>query len=84
MKKIGVFGTSGFAREVGDIALVLGFEPIYVARDQLDADSLQSDGEVILERECGVVAGVSVLMAVFIHLHGHFRCFWKMCDVHIL
>jgi hypothetical protein len=28
--------------------------------------------EVILERECGVVAGVSVLMAVFIHLHGHF------------
>ena len=51
MKKIGIFGTSGFAREVGDIAFTLGFEPIYVARDQCEADALAFTGEVILERD---------------------------------
>lgn len=51
MKKIGIFGTSGFAREVGDIAFTLGFEPIYVARDQNEADALTFTGDVILERD---------------------------------
>ena len=51
MKTIGIFGTSGFSREVGDIASALGFEPIYVARDQCDAEGLESDHEVILETE---------------------------------
>ena len=51
MTKIGIFGPSGFARDVGDIALALGFEPIYVAGDQLDADCLNSDEDVVLERE---------------------------------
>lgn len=51
MKKIGIFGTSGFAREVGDIAFTLGFEPIYVARDQSQADALTFTGEVIMERD---------------------------------
>ena len=51
MKKIGIFGTSGFAREVGDIAFTLGFEPIYIARDQSEADALTFTGEVILERD---------------------------------
>ncbi len=51
MKKIGIFGTSGFAREVGDIAFTLGFEPIYVARDQSEADALTLTGDVILERD---------------------------------
>lgn len=51
MKKIGIFGTSGFAREVGDIAFYLGFEPIYVARDQREADEWALTGEVILEQD---------------------------------
>lgn len=51
MKKIGIFGTSGFAREVGDIVVTLGFEPIYVARDQSEADTLTFTGDVILERD---------------------------------
>lgn len=51
MKKIGIFGTSGFAREVGDIAFTLDFEPIYIARDQSEADALTFTGEVILERD---------------------------------
>jgi len=51
MKKIGIFGASGFAREVGDIAFNLGFEPIYVARDHSDADALKFTGGVILEQD---------------------------------
>lgn len=51
MKKICIFGTSGFAREVGDIAFHLGFEPIYVARDQCEADAWALAGEVILEHD---------------------------------
>lgn len=51
MKKIGVFGTSGFAREVGDIVFDLGYEPIYIARDQGEADAWIFTGEVILERD---------------------------------
>jgi sugar O-acyltransferase (sialic acid O-acetyltransferase NeuD family) len=51
MKKFGVFGTSGFAREVGDIAYHLGFEPIYIARDQSEVNTLAFAGDVILERD---------------------------------
>jgi len=51
MRKCGIFGTSGFAREVGDIAFILGFEPIYIARDQAEADEWTFTGEVILERD---------------------------------
>lgn len=51
MKKFGVFGTSGFAREVGDIAYQLGFEPIYIARNQSEADALKFASDVILERD---------------------------------
>lgn len=49
MKDIGIFGTSGFARELGDIACELGWRVIYVARDQLEVDSWVFPGEVILE-----------------------------------
>jgi len=51
MKKFGIFGTSGFAREVGDIAYQLGFEPIYIARDQIEADAFKFSFDVILERD---------------------------------
>ena len=49
MKTIGIFGTSGFAREVNDIANELGFQTIYIARDQEELDSWNFPGEVVLE-----------------------------------
>lgn len=51
MKKIGIFGTSGFAREVGDIAHLIDYEPVYIARDRLEVDAWAFDDEVILERD---------------------------------
>ena len=51
MSRIGIFGTSGMAREAGDIAWELGLEPIYVARDEAELHSCAFEGRVILESD---------------------------------
>lgn len=51
MNRIGIFGTSGMAREAGDIAWELGLEPVYVARDKAELDACAFLGQVILERD---------------------------------
>lgn len=51
MTQIGIFGTSGMAREAGDIAWELGLEPVYVARDQSELDRGPSAGLGILESD---------------------------------
>lgn len=51
MNLIGIFGTSGFAREVGDIAVVLGYQPLYIARDQAELDAWNFADKAILESE---------------------------------
>ena len=51
MIRIGIFGTSGMAREAGDIAWELGFEPVYVARDQYELDGYTFLDRVILESD---------------------------------
>ena len=64
MKRLGIFGTSGFAREVGDIADELGYQPIYIARDQSEQNAWPFPGEVILEsqvndyRDIGFTIGI--------------------------
>ena len=49
MQSVGVFGTSGFAREVADIADALGYEPFLIAKDQAEADSASDVWPIILE-----------------------------------
>ena len=51
MKTIGIFGTSGFAREVADIAADVGYRAIHVARDQSEVDAWAFPGEVMLESD---------------------------------
>lgn len=53
MRTIGIFGTSGFAREVADIVDALGDRAILVARDQAELDGWELDREVMLEEEIG-------------------------------
>ena len=53
MKDIGIFGTSGFARELGDIACELGYRVIYVARDQPELQAWSFPSEVMLESDVG-------------------------------
>lgn len=64
MKDVGVFGTGGHARELGDIACGLGYRVIYVARDQSELDAWSFPGEAMLEsdvekyRDMGFVIGI--------------------------
>ena len=53
MRTIGIFGTSGFAREVADVVDALGDRAILVARDQTELDGWAFDREVMLEGEVG-------------------------------
>lgn len=64
MSRIGIFGTSGMAREAGDIAWELGLEPVYVARDKAEMDAYAFPGQIILEsdidryQDIGYVIGI--------------------------
>jgi sugar O-acyltransferase (sialic acid O-acetyltransferase NeuD family) len=51
MTRVGIFGTSGMAREAGDVACDLGFTPIYVARDQSELDAWTFPAEAIVEAD---------------------------------
>jgi len=51
MKTIGIFGTSGFAREVADIAHELGHDVIYIARDDIERKACLFSNDVILESD---------------------------------
>jgi len=51
MKKLGVFGTSGFAREVADIADELGYEPFLIAKDEAEVASGSDNWPIVLEGE---------------------------------
>lgn len=62
MKKLGIFGTSGFAREVGDIADALGYEPIYLAADAGELAAWKFDQPAILESELDTLG--SILFAI--------------------
>lgn len=51
MKLFGIFGTSGMAREAGDIAYEMGYKPIYIARDQDELNTWTFPDEAVLEKE---------------------------------
>lgn len=50
-KQIGIFGTSGMARETRDIAYDLGLSVVFVARDSAELAAFGEIGEVILETD---------------------------------
>ena len=49
MTTVGIFGASGFAREVADVAEDQGHSPVLIARDQAELDGWTFGGEIILE-----------------------------------
>lgn len=51
MKRLGIFGSSGFAREVGDIAIAMSYEPIYIARDKNELSLWSFSEEITVESE---------------------------------
>lgn len=49
--RIGIFGTSGMARETRDIAHDLGFSVVFVARDPLELEAFTDNGDIMLESD---------------------------------
>lgn len=64
MKRFGIFGTSGMAREAGDIAYDLGYSPIYVARDRAELDAWRFSDEVVLEDELRRYKDISYVIGI--------------------
>jgi sugar O-acyltransferase (sialic acid O-acetyltransferase NeuD family) len=49
MKPLGIFGASGCARDVADIAWELGYRPVYITRDETELKALPPGQDAILE-----------------------------------
>lgn len=64
MNRIGIFGASGMAREAGDIAWELGYEPIYVVRDQVELEACSFPGQVILENDVDCYLDMSYVIGI--------------------
>ena len=63
-KRIFIFGTSGFSREVNDIAAVLGYEGIFIAEDELDRQQFDGDQEVITEDQAATYRGEAFAIGI--------------------
>ena len=66
MKTLGIFGTSGFAREVDDIADTLGWRTVFIARDAAERDVWAWPGELMLEQDIGLRSGAAGSMQFII------------------
>ena len=44
MTPLGIFGTSGFAREVDDVACALALRTVFIARDAAERDAWGRSG----------------------------------------
>lgn len=64
MRTVGIIGTSGMAREAGDVAWSLGIEPIYVARDPEELASWQYPDEVIVESDITRYADMQFVIGI--------------------
>jgi sugar O-acyltransferase (sialic acid O-acetyltransferase NeuD family) len=49
MKRLGIIGTSGFAREVNDVGEALGFQAIYFAKNKAEVQAWKFTSEVVPE-----------------------------------
>jgi sugar O-acyltransferase (sialic acid O-acetyltransferase NeuD family) len=64
MKKLGIFGTSGFARETADVAFELGYDPVLIARNHSEIGDWIHPYKVITEhdidRDSGMMYSIGI------------------------
>lgn len=63
-KKIGIFGSSGMAREVGDIAIELGYVPLFIEKDDHGLQDWDSPFELITESEFIRCSGLPCVVGI--------------------
>ncbi len=64
MNTVGIFGTSGMAREAGDIVRALNKSPIYIARNDADAAEISPFENWILEADISSHSFTSCVIGV--------------------
>lgn len=64
MNRVAIFGTSGMAREAGDIAHALGWQPLYVARDRDEAGPGLEPADVVLEKDCEGLGDIPFVIGI--------------------
>lgn len=64
MNLFGILGTSGMAREAGDIAFHLGYSPVYFARDQAELDGWMFSDEVAPEADLYKYKGIPLVIGI--------------------
>ena len=64
MTPLGIFGTSGFAREVDDVACALALRTVFIARDAAERDAWGRSGEVMLEADIGNGCGMQFAIGI--------------------
>ncbi len=64
MNRVAIFGTSGMAREAGDIAHALGLRPLYVARNPDEMDPGMNPADVVLEEECKALGDIPFVIGI--------------------
>lgn len=64
MKTIGIFGTSGFAREVADIASEVGYQTVYIAKDQAELEAFGFEFEVMLEHDLERLGNIHLAIGI--------------------
>lgn len=62
--EIGIFGTSGMAREASGIAFILGLDPIFIAKDETVLSETTDLGHVILEKDLLRNAGLPCVIGI--------------------
>lgn len=62
--RIGIFGTSGMAREAADIAYALNLRPVYIARDRAELESCHCGADAILEDDVLTLDDISFVIGV--------------------
>lgn len=64
MKKIGIFGTSGMAREVADIAIANNFSPLFVAKNKKEVSDSDFLNDVICETEVERYSDINYVIGI--------------------
>lgn len=64
MKRMGIFGTSGFAREVADVAEANDYAPLFIARSAEERDAWGFDREIILESELSNFSDIGFALGI--------------------
>ncbi len=62
--RIGIFGTSGMARETGDIAHALNLLPVYIAQNAIELDACRLNADVILEEDIHLLSNMQFIIGV--------------------